>query len=1170
MSEASLEIPAASAAAVTAGQAAPAHPVDSDSVAVLRATDRFLRKMVVLAAALLDAELAVFFWLDPAIDSLRLTHSADQKGIGLESLSGVGAEGYCIQHKRFLVIKDALNDTRAQASALSALARLRGVMCSPVLTNEGVMGVLVTANKTGVVPPASAPLPFTARDEEAMQYLSTVTSFAFHCHRDFLRGSASADSLRAVHRLLAYTSQRNINEALGAVNAENLASFANDKDLKSTVVLRPWPEAAPGPQVAPDASSKDKPPFEKPPLEKNTDYLGQKSAFAKNELARETSGRSIESFGGGQIDVSDEYESFCCIQDEARAQDAHFHPELVRNRSFIYEEDRQMPSLLSSRTGSQLRLITLSQPGITFESILSKFGDLYFNLLNSTSMPHLLEEAQTMAREFLGAQHSYVCSVSAENGGSLVVSSSSAVPDIILNLNDLPKEFITSLDWGMVTEIIASSRGMFPANPGLSGRPYSLDRASSRRMQDGYLSRLIPGVKGTSAIIVPMRSPQEYETTEVDEMPSNEMSRLLLLTKDSDRFSAFEKDSVSLFAKILSEAASHVSFKDRNSNLHMPKKVHLGNVSHLSNSFVILLGFDGRFIVGSRDLADVFGSGDCAGHFSDWISSPNEQLLRDIGCAIDMERGVVREEYILTSAAASKGSGIVFDYSILPLVDTYYNCSCAKCAGVSPAGAEDGSAARSPRARSRSPRGSGSRQMSPPPPALTTPHIFGSGCQRKFQGSSFVMIAAKSSSQSLADFRAYCRTPSANPAGWFDDVDSVSRVTEGAKSYAIHELRRSRSRIHGTMDSPMTVMGAPAAQFSRSRSYSEADEYMEHSEDRSSSRLSFPRSLGATEYTAASKPDDLCTWDFNVMNIKDPKLLRRVVFQLFSLALNFEEIRVETKVFLDYLKEVSSHYRDVIFHNFYHATCVTHITFMLVRETEDVITLPKTLRFGLLLSALVHDIHHPGNTNLFEINNKSELAIIYNDQSVLENHHCATAFRLMNRPGLNVLGSMNVDDQRDVRKLMVGAIMATDMSKHADLMEETSVRANHPYTWNPNELTEQIFYAKITLHAADLSNPTRMFPVAFEWAKRIAAEFNEQTKLETAAGLPVLNFMVATDEIAIVKNELSFSTYVVAPMWRGLAKLFPQYNFLLDILSDNASQYEEKLAHLELTAPDDI
>merc|ERR1712000_319859 len=62
----------------------------------------------------------------------------------------------------------------------------------------------------------------------------------------------------------------------------------------------------------------------------------------------------------------------------------------------------------------------------------------------------------------------------------------------------------------------------------------------------------------------------------------------------------------------------------------------------------------------------------------------------------------------------------------------------------------------------------------------------------------------------------------------------------------------------------------------------------------------------------------------------------------------------------------------------------------------------------MLLSAVAHDVDHPGNTNLFEINSGSELALRYNDTGVLENHHCATAFRLMQLPGLDIFGQLSL------------------------------------------------------------------------------------------------------------------------------------------------------------------
>jgi 3'5'-cyclic nucleotide phosphodiesterase len=50
---------------------------------------------------------------------------------------------------------------------------------------------------------------------------------------------------------------------------------------------------------------------------------------------------------------------------------------------------------------------------------------------------------------------------------------------------------------------------------------------------------------------------------------------------------------------------------------------------------------------------------------------------------------------------------------------------------------------------------------------------------------------------------------------------------------------------------------------------------------------------------------------------------------------------------------------------------------------------------SLILACAGHDVDHPGHNNLFESKNKSILATIYNDKSILENHHCATLFKLL-------------------------------------------------------------------------------------------------------------------------------------------------------------------------------
>lgn len=50
-----------------------------------------------------------------------------------------------------------------------------------------------------------------------------------------------------------------------------------------------------------------------------------------------------------------------------------------------------------------------------------------------------------------------------------------------------------------------------------------------------------------------------------------------------------------------------------------------------------------------------------------------------------------------------------------------------------------------------------------------------------------------------------------------------------------------------------------------------------------------------------------------------------------------------------------------------------------------------------ILAACCHDLEHPGLSNLFLIESRHKLALRYNDISVLENHHVATTFDIMNR-----------------------------------------------------------------------------------------------------------------------------------------------------------------------------
>jgi cAMP-specific phosphodiesterase 4 len=49
----------------------------------------------------------------------------------------------------------------------------------------------------------------------------------------------------------------------------------------------------------------------------------------------------------------------------------------------------------------------------------------------------------------------------------------------------------------------------------------------------------------------------------------------------------------------------------------------------------------------------------------------------------------------------------------------------------------------------------------------------------------------------------------------------------------------------------------------------------------------------------------------------------------------------------------------------------------------------------MTFAGLCHDVDHSGTTNLFQVNAQTKLALLYNDKSVLENHHVAVTYKIL-------------------------------------------------------------------------------------------------------------------------------------------------------------------------------
>lgn len=81
-----------------------------------------------------------------------------------------------------------------------------------------------------------------------------------------------------------------------------------------------------------------------------------------------------------------------------------------------------------------------------------------------------------------------------------------------------------------------------------------------------------------------------------------------------------------------------------------------------------------------------------------------------------------------------------------------------------------------------------------------------------------------------------------------------------------------------------------------------------------------------------------------------------------------------------------------------------------------------------------HDLDHTGRNNAFECSKGTEKALRYNDESVLENHHCACLFNMIKHDKTNILKNISTEDYKYIRKMTIASILSTDMKKHFEII----------------------------------------------------------------------------------------------------------------------------------------
>ncbi|XP_005873928.1 PREDICTED: cAMP-specific 3',5'-cyclic phosphodiesterase 4C isoform X4 [Myotis brandtii] len=288
------------------------------------------------------------------------------------------------------------------------------------------------------------------------------------------------------------------------------------------------------------------------------------------------------------------------------------------------------------------------------------------------------------------------------------------------------------------------------------------------------------------------------------------------------------------------------------------------------------------------------------------------------------------------------------------------------------------------------------------------------------------------------------------------------------------------------------------------------------------------------EAQLAKELEDTNKWGldvFKVAELSGNRPLTAIIFSIFQKRDLLKTFQIPVDTLATYLLTLEGHYHaDVAYHNSLHAADVAQSTHVLLAmpALEAVFTDLEVL--AAIFASAIHDVDHPGVSNQFLINTNSELALMYNDASVLENHHLAVGFKLLQAENCNVFQNLSTKEWLSLRRMVIDIVLATDMSKHMNLLADLKTMVE----------TKKVTSLGVLL----LDN----------YSDRI-----QQGDRERESGLDI-SPMCDKHTASVEKSQVGFIDYIAHPLWETWADLVhPDAQDLLDTLEDNREWYLSKI-----------
>ncbi|RKF54845.1 putative 3 5 -cyclic nucleotide phosphodiesterase [Erysiphe neolycopersici] len=337
----------------------------------------------------------------------------------------------------------------------------------------------------------------------------------------------------------------------------------------------------------------------------------------------------------------------------------------------------------------------------------------------------------------------------------------------------------------------------------------------------------------------------------------------------------------------------------------------------------------------------------------------------------------------------------------------------------------------------------------------------------------------------------------------------------------------------------------------------------------------------------------VASWNFSAHEFTDDELLHAALVMLqHTLTMpELEPWRISTENLTEFLLASRSAYNDFVpYHNFRHVIDVLQACFVFLIRLGRIPTYPgseievspypstlaETIRpydaLTLLITAIGHDVGHPGVNNAFLTSLNAPLAQLYNDRSVLESFHCAAYSQILRCHWPSAFRSA------EMRQLIISTILATDMGLHFEYMKKlarvkesllsTDKSVENPTQWSSGE--QRTLACSLLIKCADISNVARKFNVTSAWTMILTDEFSRQAAMEEEMGIPSLLFAPPVREITTLgKSQIGFIETFAYPLFDGVAEVMPSMSFCVEELQRNKTIWNEKILKQQNSTPDE-